>query len=250
MQAKRVFGKARATTFTSVEKMKPTPITRSKPRAAKRRSAASRSSAPLGSSSSVSTPSSRAAREMPSYAASLKLLSPRPPTSNTRPTRTSVCDPRRGGSVPRAGKNALSATQAARPAAQRWSLRSPAMSRRARGRGLGSTRHAAQIAVRVRFHEDLLHVGDLPADALLDLVGHLLDLFERRPRLEGDLQREHDEVGAEVHREDLCHAADTRGRLGRVLRQVLHLGGGTFAEQEAVRVDGDDDGHAHEQDAD
>src|SRR5580700_11239618 len=90
MQAKRVRGKSAATRSTSLEKMKPTAMTRSKPRAANRRIAASRSSLLAGSSSSMATPSSFCARSTPTYAASLKLLSPRPPTSKTRPTRTGL----------------------------------------------------------------------------------------------------------------------------------------------------------------
>ena len=81
-------GKSRATRSTSARKMKPTPMTRfdaARGEQAHRRLAVL---APHRLEVRPVNPSSRSARSSPVYAASLKLLSPRPPTSKTRPTRT------------------------------------------------------------------------------------------------------------------------------------------------------------------
>ena len=65
MQAKWTPGYSRASSVRSCEKMKPTPMTRSNPRAAKMRMALSRSAPSLGSITSTSEPSSLWARIRP-----------------------------------------------------------------------------------------------------------------------------------------------------------------------------------------
>src|SRR6516162_6433909 len=92
MQANFLSGNSFASARTSSVNRKPTPNTSFESPEASCRSCASRSEPSLVSSVLKPTPRSFCARTRPLYAESLKLLSPRPPMPNTRPTGNPAVD--------------------------------------------------------------------------------------------------------------------------------------------------------------
>src|SRR5262245_4471626 len=181
---------------------KPTPNTSFDSPAASWRICASRSEPSLVSSVVNETPSSCLARSSPAYAASLKLLSPRPPMSNTSPTGNASPAAVRSGALPHPA--AISSDAASSRAAAAGRTSGPVRMGLSRGFGRGA-RPATQVeAAAAAGLVDLRAAHDHAASALHFAVRAV----GRRAAHDADGQRLGDVLG---DREQLRHGLERAG---------------------------------------